>query len=307
MAYIKRCCLPDTNVAPIDFELTETQFLFDSNRKIEAIVPRERNDAHRLIEEFMVAANVSAAQFLLSKELPALYRVHETPSAEKLSGLREFLSELGLSLGGGDEPSPSDYARLLSAAHQRQDAHLLQTVMLRSMKQAMYHPENVGHFGLSLEAYVHFTSPIRRYPDLLVHRAICHLINNKKASKWAYSHEDMVQLGDHCSMASRRADEATRDVSDWLKCEFMQDHVGESYDGVISGVTSFGLFVELSDIYIEGLVHITALKNDYYEFDASGHRLTGERTRMVYRLADKIRVKVVRVDLDEKKIDLELA
>jgi len=291
----------------IDFELTETQFLFDSNRKIEAIVPRERNDAHRLIEEFMVAANVSAAQFLLSKELPALYRVHETPSAEKLSGLREFLSELGLSLGGGDEPSPSDYARLLSAAHQRQDAHLLQTVMLRSMKQAMYHPENVGHFGLSLEAYVHFTSPIRRYPDLLVHRAICHLINNKKASKWAYSHEDMVQLGDHCSMASRRADEATRDVSDWLKCEFMQDHVGESYDGVISGVTSFGLFVELSDIYIEGLVHITALKNDYYEFDASGHRLTGERTRMVYRLADKIRVKVVRVDLDEKKIDLELA
>jgi ribonuclease R len=291
----------------IDFELTETQFLFDSNRKIEAIVPRERNDAHRLIEEFMVAANVSAAQFLLSKELPALYRVHETPSAEKLSGLREFLSELGLSLGGGDEPSPSDYARLLSAAHQRQDAHLLQTVMLRSMKQAMYHPENVGHFGLSLEAYAHFTSPIRRYPDLLVHRAICHLINNKKASKWAYSHEDMVQLGDHCSMASRRADEATRDVSDWLKCEFMQDHVGESYDGVISGVTSFGLFVELSDIYIEGLVHITALKNDYYEFDASGHRLTGERTRMVYRLADKIRVKVVRVDLDEKKIDLELA
>ena len=291
----------------IDFELTETQFLFDSNRKIEAIVPRERNDAHRLIEEFMVAANVSAAQFLLSKELPALYRVHETPSAEKLSGLREFLSELGLSLGGGDEPSPSDYARLLNAAHQRQDAHLLQTVMLRSMKQAMYHPENVGHFGLSLEAYAHFTSPIRRYPDLLVHRAICHLINNKKASKWAYSHEDMVQLGDHCSMASRRADEATRDVSDWLKCEFMQDHVGESYDGVISGVTSFGLFVELSDIYIEGLVHITALKNDYYEFDASGHRLTGERTRMVYRLADKIRVKVVRVDLDEKKIDLELA
>ena len=291
----------------IDFELTETQFLFDSNRKIEAVVPRERNDAHRLIEEFMVAANVSAAQFLLSKKLPALYRVHETPSAEKLSGLREFLSELGLSLGGGDEPSPSDYARLLSAAHQRQDAHLLQTVMLRSMKQAMYHPDNVGHFGLSLEAYVHFTSPIRRYPDLLVHRAICHLINNKNASKWAYSHEDMVQLGDHCSMASRRADEATRDVSDWLKCEFMQDHVGESYDGVISGVTSFGLFVELSDIYIEGLVHITALKNDYYEFDASGHRLTGERTRMVYRLADKIRVKVVRVDLDEKKIDLELA
>jgi ribonuclease R len=291
----------------IDFELTETQFLFDGNRKIKAIVPRERNDAHRLIEEFMVAANVSAAQFLLSQELPALYRIHETPSAEKLSGLREFLSELGLSLGGGDEPSPKDYAALLSAAHQREDAHLLQTVMLRSMKQAMYHPENVGHFGLSLEAYAHFTSPIRRYPDLLVHRAICHLINNRKLNKWAYSHENMIQLGEHCSMASRRADEATRDVSDWLKCEFMQEHVGESYDGIISGVTSFGLFVELNDVYIEGLVHITALKNDYYQFDATGHRLTGERTKTVYRLADKVRVKVVRVDLDDKKIDLELA
>ena len=291
----------------IDFELTETQFLFDSKRKIEAIVPRERNEAHRLIEEFMVAANVSAAQFLLSKALPALYRVHETPSAEKLSGLREFLGELGLMLGGGDEPSPRDYATLLQAAQQRQDAHLLQTVMLRSMKQAVYHPDNVGHFGLALEAYAHFTSPIRRYPDLLVHRAICHLINNKKINKWPYSHEDMVQLGEHCSMASRRADEATRDVSDWLKCEFMQDHVGESYDGVISGVTGFGLFVELNDIYIEGLVHITALKNDYYEFDANGHRLMGERTRQSYRLADKISVKVVRVDLDEKKIDLELA
>ena len=172
----------------IDFELTETQFLFDSKRKIEAIVPRERNDAHRLIEEFMVAANVSAAQFLLSKALPALYRVHETPSAEKLSGLREFLGELGLMLGGGDEPSPRDYATLLQAAQQRQDAHLLQTVMLSSMKQAVYHPDNVGHFGLALEAYAHFTSPIRRYPDLLVHRAICHLINNKKINKWPYSH-----------------------------------------------------------------------------------------------------------------------
>jgi ribonuclease R len=291
----------------IDFELTETQFLFDSERKIEAIVPRERNDAHRLIEEFMVAANVSAAQFLLSKKLPALYRVHETPSVEKLSGLREFLSELGLSLSGGDEPSPSDYAALLKAAHQRQDAHLLQTVMLRSMKQAMYHPDNVGHVGLALDAYAHFTSPIRRYPDLLIHRAICHLINNRKANKWSYSHEDMVQLGEHCSMVSRRADEATRDVADWLKCEYMQDHVGVCYDGVISGVTGFGLFVELNDIYIEGLVHITALKNDYYEFDANGHRLMGERTRKSYRLADKIRVKVVRVDLDDKKIDLELA
>ncbi len=291
----------------IDFELTETQFLFDDNRKISAIVPRERNDAHRLIEEFMVAANVSAANYLLEHQIPALYRVHETPSEEKLSGLREFIGELGLSLGGGDEPSPSDYARLLVSARQRDDAHLLQTVMLRSMKQAMYHPDNVGHFGLALEAYAHFTSPIRRYPDLLVHRAIKHILQKKQVNKWRYSHEDMVQLGDHCSLVSRRADEATRDVSDWLKCEFMQDRVGEVYDGVISGVTGFGLFVELDNIYIEGLIHITALRNDYYAFDAAGHRLLGERTRTVYRLADKLRVKVVRVDLDEKKIDLELA
>jgi ribonuclease R len=291
----------------IDFELTETQFVFDAQRKIEAIEPRERNDAHRLIEEFMVAANVSAAQYILSHEIPALFRVHETPSEEKLSGLREFLAELGLSLGGGDDPQPSHYASLLQSASQRDDGHLLQTVMLRSMKQAMYSPDNVGHFGLALEAYAHFTSPIRRYPDLLVHRAICHIINQKKLSKWHYSHETMVQLGEHCSMASRRADEATRDVSDWLKCEFMQERVGEVYDGVISGVTGFGLFVELSDIYIEGLVHITVLKNDYYQFDATGHRLTGERTKTTYRLADKVRVKVVRVDLDDKKIDLELA
>ena len=291
----------------IDFELTETQFVFDAQRKIEAIEPRERNDAHRLIEEFMVAANVSAAQYILSHEIPGLFRVHETPSEEKLSGLREFLAELGLSLGGGDDPQPSHYATLLQAASQRDDGHLLQTVMLRSMKQAMYSPDNVGHFGLALEAYAHFTSPIRRYPDLLVHRAICHIINQKKLSKWHYSHETMVQLGEHCSMASRRADEATRDVSDWLKCEFMQERVGEVYDGVISGVTGFGLFVELSDIYIEGLVHITALKNDYYQFDATGHRLTGERTKTTYRLADKVRVKVVRVDLDDKKIDLELS
>ena len=291
----------------IDFELTETQFIFDSQRKIEAIEPRERNEAHRLIEEFMVAANVSAAQYILSHEIPALFRVHETPSEEKLSGLREFLAELGLSLGGGDEPQPSHYAQLLKVASQRDDVHLLQTVMLRSMKQAMYSPDNLGHFGLALEAYAHFTSPIRRYPDLLVHRAICHIINKKKLSKWHYSHESMLQLGEHCSMASRRADEATRDVSDWLKCEFMQENVGKVYDGVISGVTSFGLFVELSDIYIEGLVHITALKNDYYQFDASAHRLTGERTKTIYRLADKVKVKVVRVDLDDKKIDLELA
>lgn len=290
----------------IDFEMTETRFVFDEQRKIKSIEPSERNDAHRLIEEFMIAANVSAARFLLEHKIPILYRVHETPSEEKLSGLRDFLGELGLFLGGGNEPEPRHYASLLATASKRPDAHLLQTVMLRSMKQAVYSPDNIGHFGLSLDAYTHFTSPIRRYPDLLVHRAIRHIIRGRKTGKWPYSHEDMVQLGDHCSMTSRRADEATRDVSDWLKCEYMRDRVGETHQGVISGVTGFGLFVELSDIYIEGLVHVTSLKNDYYQFDATGHRLTGERTRKVYRLGDTLTVKVVRVDLDEKKIDLEL-
>jgi len=294
------------NRGAIDFEMTETQFIFDDNRKINSIEPRERNDAHRLIEEFMVAANVSAAKFLLQNKLPALYRVHETPSDEKLSNLREFLGELGLVLGGGDEPQPAHYASLLNTARKRPDGHLLQTVMLRSLKQAIYTPDNVGHFGLALDAYAHFTSPIRRYPDLLVHRAIRHLISGNKKATWRYSNEEMVQLGEHCSMTSRRADEATRDVSDWLKCEFMQDRVGEVYEGNISGVTGFGLFIELSEIYIEGLVHVTSLSNDYYQFDATGHRLTGERSRKVYRLGDKVNVKVVRVDLDEKKIDLEI-
>jgi ribonuclease R len=295
-----------SNRGAIDFEMTETQFIFDDNRKIKSIEPRERNDAHRLIEEFMVAANVSAAKFLLQNKVPALYRVHETPSDEKLSNLREFLGELGLVLGGGDEPQPTHYASLLNTARKRPDGHLLQTVMLRSLKQAIYSPDNVGHFGLALDAYAHFTSPIRRYPDLLVHRAIRHLITGNKKTTWRYSNEEMVQLGDHCSTTSRRADEATRDVSDWLKCEFMQDRVGEVYQGNISGVTGFGLFIELNEIYIEGLVHVTSLSNDYYQFDATGHRLTGERSRKVYRLGDKVNVKVVRVDLDEKKIDLEI-
>ncbi|AFJ02186.1 3'-to-5' exoribonuclease RNase R [Methylophaga frappieri] len=291
----------------IDFEMTETQFFFDAHRKIERIEPRQRNDAHRLIEEFMICANVAAASCLLKNKLPALYRIHETPSEEKRDALREFLAELGLFLGGGDDPKPAHYASLLKTASKRPDSHLLQTVMLRSMKQAVYSPENIGHFGLGLDAYAHFTSPIRRYPDLLVHRALKHIIHKQKKAAWTYSEEDMVQLGEHCSMASRRADEATRDVSDWLKCEYMQERVGEVHDGVISGVTGFGLFVELSDIYIEGLIHVTALKNDYYQFDPIGHRLLGERTRKVYRLGDNLRVKVVRVDLDERKIDLELA
>lgn len=291
----------------IDFDTVETRIVFGADRKIEQIIPVERNDAHRLIEECMVAANVCAARFLLEHKIPALYRVHEGPSEEKLTDLRAFLGELGLSLGGGEKPSAKHYAKLLQSIQQRPDAHLLQTVLLRSLSQAVYSPDNIGHFGLAHEAYTHFTSPIRRYPDLLVHRAIRHVLKGKSAADFVYNHAHMQSIGEQCSMTERRADEATRDAVSWLKCEYMMDKVGEEFDGIISAVTSFGIFVELSKIYVEGLVHVTALSNDYYHFDPARHRLTGERAGGSYRLGDKIRVRVMRVDLDEKKIDFELA
>lgn len=301
----------------IDFETTETRIVFGADRKIERIVPVVRNDAHKIIEECMIAANVCAARFLGRHKLPTLYRVHEGPQADRLVDLREFLGELGLSLGGGEKPAAGDYARLLAKVQVRPDAHLIQTVMLRSLSQARYSPDNVGHFGLAHQEYLHFTSPIRRYPDLLVHRAIRHQLQNearkKNAGKQArlaefgYSVSDMTSLGEHCSVTERRADDATRDAVDWLKCEYMMDKVGEDYEGIVSSVTSFGLFVELKDIYVEGLVHITALGNDYYHFDPAGHRLRGERTGQTYRLGDPIQVKVVRVNLDDRKIDFELA
>ena len=290
----------------IEFELPDTHFIFDKNKKIQSIKPRERNDAHRLIESFMITANVCAARFLLTHKLPICFRIHEAPSGEKLSNLHDCLKELGLSLAGGTKPKPIHYTSLLKEVRQKSDDYLLQTIMLSSMKQAVYHPDNVGHFGLALDAYTHFTSPIRRYADLLVHRAICHLIATEKQVKWRYSHDDMLKLSAHCSMTSRRADEATRDVANWLKCEYMQQHVGEVYNGIISGVTGFGLFVELKGIHIEGLVHITALKNDYYQFDAVHHKLTGERNRQVYQLGDALSVKVIEVNLEDKKIDLAI-
>lgn len=290
----------------IDFDTTETRIVFSEERKIERIVPVYRNDAHMLIEECMIAANVSAAHYLLKNKIPALYRIHDAPGAEKLADLREFLGELGLGLRGGDEPQAKDYAQLLVSIKGRADAHLIQTVLLRSLKQAQYSPDNIGHFGLAHDGYAHFTSPIRRYPDLLVHRAIRHLLAHGKAKNFAYSHDNMQVFGEHCSMTDRRADEATRDAVNWLKCEFMQDKVGEEFDGVITSVTSFGLFVELDEIYVEGLVHVTSLDNDYYHFDPASHRLRGERTAKIYRLGDHIKVRVVRVDLDERKIDFDL-
>lgn len=289
----------------IDFETTETRMVFGRDRKIEKIVPVERNDAHKLIEEFMIAANVSAAKHLLAEEIPALYRVHKGPSEDKLNNLREFLKSVGLKLHGGDEPQPKHYAKLLQELEGRDDAHLVQTVLLRSLSQAVYTPENEGHFGLAFDAYGHFTSPIRRYPDLLVHRAIRHRLMEKPVSKFEYGLPEMLAMGEQCSMTERRADEATRDATDWLKCEFMQDRVGEEYDGVITSVTSFGLFVELKDIYVEGLIHITSLSKDYYLFDPIQHTLVGERSHKSFCLGDSIRIRVARVDLDRKRVDFD--
>lgn len=290
----------------MDFDTQETRIVFGPERKIAEIVPLVRNDAHKLIEEFMITANTAAAKFLNKKKMPRLLRIHDGPGAEKLLTLKTFLGELGLHLGGGAQPTPLDYMHLLASVQDRKDAHLIQTVLLRSMSQAVYSPDTKGHFGLALEAYAHFTSPIRRYPDLLVHRAIRHALAGKKPTEFHYSPADMVVLGEHCSAHERRADEATRDVVTWLKCEYMMDKIGEEFDGIISAVTGFGFFVELQAIYVEGLVHVASLHGDYFEFDAGQHQLRGERSGQRYRLGDWVRVKVVRVVLDDKKIDFEL-
>ncbi len=286
----------------IDFETIETEMMFDAHGKIARIVPVRRNDAHRVIEECMLAANVCASDFLLEARHSMLYRIHEGPTPEKLGMLREFLKGFGLQLSGGDDPHARDYAKLLAKVKDRPDAQLLQTVMLRSLQQAVYSPDNVGHFGLAYESYTHFTSPIRRYPDLLVHRAIKSALDRRR-----YEPGNWRELGAHCSMTERRADEATRDVVAWLKCYYMKDRVGETFTGSISGVTSFGVFVALDDVYVEGLVHVSELGNDYFHFDAAKHQLMGERTRKRYRLGDRLRVEVARVDLDTSRIDFTLA
>jgi len=301
----------------MEFETLETRFIFDENRKIESIEPLVRNDAHKIIEECMICANVASARLIENAQAAALFRVHETPSEEKLVNFRSFLGELGLSLGGGDKPAPRDYADLAELFAGREDSELLQTMLLRSMKQAVYQDENLGHFGLALGEYSHFTSPIRRYPDLILHRAIKYLVKHQEKgqlkSKWTetggfhYQHSEMGELGEHCSMTERRADDATRDVADALKCEYMQDHIGDVMVGTIAAVTNFGFFVRLNDIHIDGLVHVTGLISDYYIFDAGKQTLKGERTGRTYRIGDVLEVKVLSVNLDDKKIDFELA
>jgi len=303
----------------VDFETVEVKAVFDEHRKISEIVPVPRNDAHKIIEECMLCANVAAARFLESLALPSLYRVHEGPTERKLANLRAFIGELGFSLAGGDTPEPRDYQQLAEDIADRPDALLIQTMMLRSMSQAVYQPDNQGHFGLAYESYAHFTSPIRRYPDLLVHRAIRYAIEGgigvkqdkleKKKTPvrrpYSYSMDRMIQLGEHCSMAERRAEEASRDVLNALKCEYLEQYIGEDFQGVISSVVNFGLFVELDDLYIEGLVHVSELVGDHYNYDGK-QRLIGERTRKVYRIGDKVSVTVSRVEVSERRIHLQL-
>ncbi len=289
----------------IDFDMPETKIIFGAERKIERIIPTHRNDAHRVIEECMLCANICAAKFLLANECPSLFRNHEGPNDEKLEDLRRFLNELALKLPGKKQPTPSDYAQLLNTIVDRPDAHIIQMMLLRSLSQAVYSPENKGHFGLAYDAYAHFTSPIRRYPDLLVHRTIRRILNNEKQLS-----DNLITLekhGEHCSMTERRADDATREVVDWLKCEFMLNKVGEDFAGVIGNVTGFGFFVELKDIYVEGLVHISTLPNDYYQFEPTKQALRGERAGRMFQLGDVIQVKVARVDLDQRQIDFVLA
>ena len=288
----------------LEFETTETRIVFDNERKIEEIVPVVRNDAHKLIEECMLLANVATARFLKWHKVPIVYRVHESPMEEKLKNLRTFLGDFGLTLNGGDEPTAHDFAEVAEKVAGQPYEHLVQTVLLRSMNQAVYQSDNKGHFGLNYENYTHFTSPIRRYPDLLVHRAIRYVWEKSDDKPFMYDEAKMDVMGQHCSATERRADEATRDAVTFLKCEFLSHRLGEEYEAVVSAATNFGLFVEIDPLYVEGLVHITELGEDYFHYDNARHCLKGERTGKVYRLGDRLKVQIAQVNLDERKVDL---
>ena len=287
-------------------DTTEARFVFGADKKIEAITPYERTDAHRIIEECMIAANVAAAELLSRTDAPAIYRIHEPPAAEKVDDLRTVIRELGLQFPGSNAPTPSEYTKLLRAAAGRDDAHLITTLLLRSLRLAVYSPETKGHFGLALERYTHFTSPIRRYPDLMVHRAIRQCIHSRSKA-YPYTVEDVRAIAEYASTLERRGDEAAGHAVASLKCEYMVNKVGQKFSGMIQGVTGFGLFVQLDDVFIDGLIHVSNLRHDYYQFDPIRHRLTGERSGRSYRLGQKLEVIVASVSVDDRRIDLELA
>lgn len=287
----------------LEFDTVETRIVFDDARKIEEIVPVVRNDAHKIIEECMLMANVAAARYLKWHKIPMVYRIHEPPKEEKLKNLRTFLGDFGIQMPE-EEPTAHDFAAVAEQVKGQPYEHLVNSVLLRSMNQAVYSPEKKGHFGLNYEQYTHFTSPIRRYPDLLIHRAIRFAWTKLPVEDFRYSEADMSKLGEHCSATERRADEATREAVTFLKCEFLSHRLGEEYDAVVTAATNFGLFVELTPLYVEGLIHITELGEDYFHYDNTRHCLKGERTGKVYRLGDKVRVQVAAVNLDDRKIDL---
>jgi ribonuclease R len=324
----------------VDFETTETQIICDENGRIEKIVPRTRNEAHRLIEEAMLAANVCSADFIAQSKHPGLYRVHEGPTAEKIETLRNYLKATGVAMNVSDKPVPGEFQAIAAATKERPDAQQIHSMLLRSMQQAIYTPFNEGHFGLAFDAYTHFTSPIRRYPDLLVHRVIKAILARskyqlpalptpgeahaklsrrlekglaarvkepgEKPKKASFESLAWQAAGLHCSANERRADEASRDVEAWLKCKYMREHLGEEYGGVVSSATSFGIFVTLDAMYVEGLVHITELGGEYFRFDEARQELRGERTGIRYGIGSRVRVQVSRVDLDGRKIDFRL-
>ena len=323
----------------VDFETTETQIVCDENGRIDKIVPRVRNDAHRLIEEAMLAANVCSADFILQGKQPGLFRVHEGPTPEKLEMLRSYLKATGVGMTVSDDPKPSEFQAIAEATKERPDAQQIHSMLLRSMQQAIYTPDNSGHFGLAFEAYTHFTSPIRRYPDLLVHRVIKAILTKRRYQlpalptpgeahaklarrlasrvrepehelpqkvRQSPEHQAWEAAGLHCSANERRADEASRDVEAWLKCKYMREHLGEEYSGVVTSATNFGLFVTLDAMYVEGLVHITELGGEYFRFDESRQELRGERTGIRYAIGTRVRIQVSRVDLDGRKIDFRL-
>jgi ribonuclease R len=296
-----------TQRGALDFDAPELKVRFDADGKIAALVESTRNDAHRLIEECMIAANVEAARFLKKHRMPTLYRVHGAPEDDRLETLRKFLQGFGIQLPTDRDLTPHDLGAVLHQGTAGEEAHLLQTVVVRSMPQAVYQPENIGHFGLALPEYAHFTSPIRRYPDLMVHRGIRHILRGGTPDDFSWSPGAVAALGQQCSFKERRADEATRDALSWLKCEYMSDKLGEEFDALVTSVVDFGLFVQVKGVQVDGLVHVSALGTDYFSRDASGFRMVGARSGRVFRLGDHLRVRLINVIIDERKIDFELA